>query len=238
VRVCVHIRVSLLSFQTSADKMNTMRFAILALALTTLPTAQGDDWPAPVIHEVFSHSRAYFVRVVPGKSFGDTVGFSGASKGPFATAEFYRLEKDRSYRLATTASLLNPVAPIDFFVTDRGVLITLDNWHNMGYGKAVAFYSPEGKPIRAYELSDLFTKSEIDGFRHSVSSIWWRKSAGNYVRQGEDSFNVTVNDAGAGFIFEVTGAYQYCETKEGRFLCRSVNNHKWREYREPSGGAH
>jgi hypothetical protein len=36
----------------------------------------------------------------------------------------------------------------------------------------------------------------------------------------------------------VTGAYQYCETKEGRFLCRSVNNHKWREYREPSGGAH
>jgi hypothetical protein len=236
--VCVHIRVSLLSFQTSADKMNTMRFAILALALTTLPTAQGDDWPAPVIHEVFSHSRAYFVRVVPGKSFGDTVGFSGASKGPFATAEFYRLEKDRSYRLATTASLLNPVAPIDFFVTDRGVLITLDNWHNMGYGKAVAFYSPEGKPIRAYELSDLFTKSEIDGFRHSVSSIWWRKSAGNYVRQGEDSFNVTVNDAGAGFIFEVTGAYQYCETKEGRFLCRSVNNHKWREYREPSGGAH
>jgi hypothetical protein len=188
---------------------------------------------------VFSHSRAYFVRVLPGKSIGDTVGSSDLAKGPFATAEFYRLEKDRSYRLAATAPLLNPVAPIDFFVTDRGLLITLDNWHNMGYGKVVAFYSPDGKPIRAYALSDMFTQSEIDGFQHSVSSIWWRKSAGNYVRQGEESFNVTVNDIGAGFIFEVSGAYQYCETKEGKFLCRDANqDRKWRAFREPSAVAH
>src|SRR5580765_8513124 len=152
-----------------------MRFALLILALAVLPAAQGDDWPAPVIREVFSPSRAYFVRVVPGKSLGDTVGFSGAPKGPFATAEFYRLEKDRSYRLAATASLLNPVAPVEFLVTDDGFLITLDNWHNTGYGKVVALYTREGKPIRAYELSDLFTNSEIEGFGHSVSSIPWRK---------------------------------------------------------------
>ncbi|HYM13849.1 MAG TPA: hypothetical protein VEU62_24130 [Bryobacterales bacterium] len=212
-----------------------MRFLMLALALVALPCARADEWPAPVIREAFSHSRAYFVRVLPGKSLGDTVGFRGASKGPFATAEFYRLEKDRSYRLAATAPLLNPVAPIDFFVTDRGFLITLDNWHNMGYGKVVAFYSPEGKLIRAYALSDLFTPSEIGGFRHSVSSIWWRKSVGSYVRQDENTFNVTVNDTGGGFVFEVSGAYQYCETKEGRFLCRNANkDRKWRAYREPT----
>src|SRR5713226_1244142 len=160
-----------------------MRFPMPALALTTLAVAQADDWPAPVIREAFSHSRAYFVRVLPGESFGDTVGFSGAAKGPFATAEFYRLEKDRSYRLAATAPLLNPVAPIDFFVTDRGFLITLDNWHNLGYGKVVAFYTPEGKPIRAYELADLFTSSEIEAFDTSVSSIRWRKFNA-YVRPG------------------------------------------------------
>jgi hypothetical protein len=216
-----------------------MRFAILALALATLPVAQGDDWPAPVIREAFSHSRDWFVRVIPGKSIGDTVGFSGAARGPYATAEFYWLEKDRSYRLAATAPLLNPVAPIEFFVTNHGILITLDNWHNMGYGKVVAFYSPEGKPIRAYGLSDLFTQGEIDGFRHSISSIWWRKSAGCYIRQGEDTFYVTVNDTGAGFVFEVSGVYQYCETREGRYRCRSANNdRKWRAYREPSAGAH
>ena len=216
-----------------------MRVPIPALALIALAVAQADEWPAPVIREAFSRSRAYFVRVVPGKSFGDTVGFSGEAKGPFATAEFYRLEKDRSYRLAATAPLLNPVAPIDFFVTDGGSLITLDNWHNMGYGKVVAFYSPEGKPIRAHALSDLFTQNEIEGFQHSVSSIWWRKSAGSYVRQGEGTFYATVNDTGAGFVFELSGAYQYCETREGRSLCRSTNqDRKWRAYREPGVGAH
>src|SRR5258706_2998058 len=122
-----------------------MRLPLLVLALAILPRAQGDDWPAPVVREVFSQSRDHFVRVIPGESFGDTVGFSGAAKGPFATAEFYRRENDRAYRLAATATLLNPVAPVDFFVTDRGFLITLDNWHNLGYGKTVAFYTAEGK---------------------------------------------------------------------------------------------
>ena len=187
------------------------------------------------MREVFSQSRAYFVRVLPGKSFGDTVGFSGTAKGPFATAEYYRLEKDRSYRLAATAPLLNPVAPAEFFVTDSGFLITLDNWHNTGYGKVVAFYTPEGKPIRAYELSDLFTKREIEGFGHSVSSIQWRKFAGDYVRPGGDTFNVTINDTGGAFIFELSGAYQYCETRAGNFLCRVANQGRtWRAFREPS----
>ena len=214
-----------------------MNFPILALIVLALPALQADDWPAPKIREVFSHSRAYFVRVLPGKSLGDTVGFSGAGKGPYATAEFYRLEKDRSYRLAATASLINPVEPVAFFVTDQGVLITLDNWHNMGYGKVVALYTAEGKPIRAFELSDLFMKSEIDGFRKSVSSIWWRTSVGSYVREGEATFNIMVNDKGAGFIFDVTGAYQFCETRAAEFLCRNTNQGRnWRAYREPRTG--
>jgi hypothetical protein len=191
-----------------------------------------------VIREVFSQSRTYFVRVLPGKSFGDTVGFSGAAKGPFATAEFYHLEKDRSYRLAATALLLNPIAPAEFFVTDRGFLITLDNWHNMGYGKVVAFYTPDGKPIRAYALSDLFSKSEIEGFDHSVSSIRWRKSSGSYVRPGGDTFNVTINDTGGAFVFELSAAYQYCETRGGSFLCRVANQGRtWHAFREPSLGS-
>jgi hypothetical protein len=214
-----------------------MRLSLLILALSVLPLAQGDEWPAPVIREVFSQSRAYFVRVVPGKSFGDTVGFKGAAKGPFATAEFYHLETDQSYRLAATASLLNPVAPAEFLVTDNGFLITLDNWHNMGYGKVVVLYTPEGKAIRAYELSDLFTKGEIEGFDHSVSSIQWRKFSGSYVRPGGDTINVTINDTGGTFIFELSGAYQYCETRGGAFVCRVANQERtWRAFREPNPG--
>ena len=207
------------------------------VGVTAAPHAQGDDWPAPVIREVFSPSRAFFVRVTPGKSIGDTVGFKGAAKGPYATAEFYRREQDTSYRLAVAVTLLNPVAPADFFVTDRGYLITLDNWHNIGYGKVVAFYTAEGKPLRSYELSDLFSKSEIEGFDHSVSSIAWRKSAGSYIRPAGDTFNITINDKGASFIFELSGAYQYCETRQGAFLCRTANQGRtWRGFREPDAG--
>jgi hypothetical protein len=209
-----------------------MRGRIILSTFVIFPAIHADEWPGPQIREVFSHSRNYFVRVNPGKSWGDTYGFKGAAKGPFATAEFYRVETDRSYRLTATANLLNPVAPVDFFVTDRGVLITLDNWHNMGYGSVVAFYAADGQPIRSYALSDLFTKTEVEGFRQSVSSIWWRKSTAAYIREDQETFNITVNDTGSAFIFEVaSGAYQYCENRNGGYSCRTSNMPRaWKAY--------
>jgi hypothetical protein len=129
--------------------------ATLTPALVTAPRA--DQWPPPETREGWSPSRDHFVRVIPGKGIGETVGFRGAPTGPHATAELYRRASDRSYRLAWTISLVNPVAPIDLFLTDRGYLVTLDNWHNMGYGKIFAFYSPEGSLIRSYALDDLFS---------------------------------------------------------------------------------
>ena len=213
-----------------------MRLDIFLFALGIAQFAPADDWPGPQTREVFSHSRAYFVRVIPGTSWGDTYGFKGAAKGPFAKAEFYRLEKDRSYRLTATAFLLNPIAPVDFFVTDRGFLIGLDNWHNRGYGAVAAFYTPAGEVIRRYELNGLFTKTEIDAFEHSESSISWRRPTGAYVRDDQGTFYVTGNDPGACFVFEVAnGGYQYCENKNGSSQCRRSNTTRtWAPYQEPS----
>src|SRR5438067_1227126 len=97
-----------------------MRLVLLLLLGSGL--AHADDWPGPVTKEVFSHSREYFVRVVPGEAVGDTFGFAGAKKGRYAAAEFYRRAPDRSYRLVAEVSLLNPVAPVEFFVSDGGHL--------------------------------------------------------------------------------------------------------------------
>jgi hypothetical protein len=87
---------------------------------------------------------------------------------------------------------------------DNGFFMTLDNWHNMGYGKVIALYTPEGKAIRSYELSDLFSKIEIEALEHSKSSIRWLKAPGAYVRPGGDTFNITINATGAAFILEQT----------------------------------
>src|SRR5579872_5931999 len=79
-----------------------------------------DEWQTAQVREVFSSSRNYFVRVTPGDSWGDTVGFQGAKKGPYAKAEFYKLETDKSYKPVAEITLLNPVAPVEFFVSDNG----------------------------------------------------------------------------------------------------------------------
>jgi hypothetical protein len=216
-----------------------MRLILLLIApLIALSAAHADEWPAPQIREVFSPSRAYFVRVNPGTGWGDTVGFAGSVKGPSATAEFYRLEKDRSYRFVASVSVRNPVAPVDVFVTNRGFLVTLDNWHNMGYGDIAAVYSPEGQLVKSYALSDLFNKSEIDGFSHSASSIWWRKDRGAYIRVDQETLYISVNDSGGGFVVNMsTGVYRYCETRSGNFLCRDSSSPRaWKSFREVSAG--
>ena len=181
-----------------------MSFALLAW--TALP-AQADSWAGPVTKEVFSASREYFVRVVPGKRLGDTFGFASEKKGPYARAEFYRRAPDRSYQLVAEASLLNPVAPVEFFVADSGQLVTLDNWHNVGYGKVVAIYDARGKPIRAYELRELFDAEAIKRFPHSVSSIQWRMGPA-YIRQDQSTALVTIAP-GVDLLFSLTsGAFK------------------------------
>jgi hypothetical protein len=53
------------------------------------------------------------------------------------------------------------VAPVDFFVSNTGEFVTLDNWNNRGYGAVLVLYRADGKLVRSYKLSDLFTKKEI-----------------------------------------------------------------------------
>jgi hypothetical protein len=207
---------------------------LVMLTMAGVAASWADQWPAPRTREVWSQSRDYFVRVIPGTSIGETVGLRGAPTGPPATAELYRRASDRSYRLAWTISLVNPVAPIDLFLTDRGYLVTLDNWHNMGYGKIVVFYAPDGQLVRGHALDDLFAAAEIDKLPRSVSSIWWRKQVA-YVRPDQRSLYVSVGDGGREFVFETeTGAYQFCETRDGAYRCRSSNDQRqWRGYVDP-----
>ena len=118
-----------------------MRFTLLCLTLAAV--ARADEWPAPQVREVFSGSRSYFIRVTPGASWGDTAGFSAADKGVFVIAELFRRDAGGAYRPAAKWRLANPVAPVEFFVAADGSLATLDNWHNVGFGKVAVFYSPE-----------------------------------------------------------------------------------------------
>jgi hypothetical protein len=181
-----------------------------------------DDWAAPQTKEVFSASREYFVRVKPGESLGDTFGFAGQKKGKYAAAEFYRRHQDRSYKLIAEAVLLHPVAPVEFFVSNDGRLATIDNWHNIGYGKVVSIYDSRGKVVRSYELSDLFQDEEIKSLGRSVSSIHWRNGPA-YIRPDQKTLLITVK-SGGDFLFGLeTGRFKYCEYQEKIYRCRNTN---------------
>ena len=206
--------------------------ALFVFACAGMGPARADSWAAPQVREVFSASRDHFVRVIPGNSLGETVGFAGAAKGAHATAEFYTRQPDRSYRLAQTVSLLNPVAPVDFFVSNHGQLATIDNWHNRGYGRVVAVYDARGKLVTAYTLEELFSKQEIDGVSHSVSSRAWHRGP-VYINQDQRTLYLMVASGRDLVVSLYSGRFAFCETRGGKYLCRDSNqDRRWRPYAE------
>ena len=207
-----------------------LRSICLAMWLCVAASSHADDWARPQVREVFSASRDHFIRVIPGTSIGDTVGFEGAAKGEYASAEFYRREEDRSYRLVASVRLLNPVAPVDFFVSDDGQLVTIDNWHNRGYGNVLAVYDAVGKPVKAYTLADIFTRAEIDAAPHSLSSIAWH-SGPVYINQDQRTLYMMVASGRDLVLGLGTGRFAYCERRAGKYLCRNSNaDRRWRSY--------
>jgi len=183
--------------------------ALLGLAFNPAASS-ADDWPAPKREEVFSKNGLRFVRIVPGESVGDTFGFAGASKGRYARAEFYLRQPNRSFKLTADIELVNPVAPVSAMLSDSGALITFDNWHNAGYGKVVAIYSPTGKPLAANELEDLYPDDSLATLPMSSSSRWWRcRPLGWSDVDGQTK--VFVHDRiGGHFIFDLTdGSHRY-----------------------------
>jgi hypothetical protein len=217
--------------------MRTVRGRLLmgtAIFLALSAILSADEWPLPLIREVFSEARGHFVRVTPGNSWGDTMGFAGSPKGEFTKAEFYHRRQDGAYVPGASVTTVNPVAPVEFYVSDAGYLATMDNWHNMGYGKVFALYAPDGALVKSYELSDLFSKEEIERFDHSASSIWWHRGA-TYIQKGQKMLYVMIDEKGGGMSFDLeTGAYQYCEWHPMEFLCRtSSGDRKWEPYKNP-----
>lgn len=155
--------------------------AVLLLVLVPASPVGADSWPGPRVVSVFSENGDRFVRIVPGASVGDTVGFAGAPRGAYARGEFYARQPDRSYRLVADVPLANPVAPVEALVSNGGHLLTLDNWHNLGHGPVVAVYGPSGSLLRSYRLEELYDARRLASIPTSVSSRWWRCAVSGFV---------------------------------------------------------
>ena len=212
--------------------MSVLRSLALAVSIGLIATAaRADSWAGPQVREIFSASRDHFVRITPGDNLAALVGFGGSAKGKNAIAEYYRRHPDRSYRLEHTANLLNPVAPVDVFVSNDGRLVTVDNWHNRGYGDVLAVYGADGGLVKSYALEDLFPKAEIDAFPHSVSSRHWHKGP-VYLNKDQRTLYMMVTDGHDIVLGVETGRFAYCETRQSKYVCRTSAAGGWVPYKE------
>ena len=185
-------------------------FRIVLCVLLTPSSGWADSWAGARPFQVFSESGKYFIRVIPGDSIGDTVGFAGARKGIFAHARYYALQADRSYKLRHEVKLQNPVAPVDLLLSDQGQFVTFDNWHNLGYGKVVAIYAATGKLLRSYELNQLYSSSLQEKIPASVSSRHWRCQPVHFVEPKEQARVYVPEVLGGYFVFTLaTGEMVY-----------------------------
>lgn len=208
-----------------------MRWLLVIVTMfSALAVAHADRWQSVQIREVFSANRDHFVRVTPGNSWGDVQGFKGAGRDRYATAEFFRRADDGSYAPIAKVTLPNPVAPVEFLVSNAGRLATVDNWHNRGYGTAVAIYAADGAMVKAYALADLFTEAEIAVFLRSSSSIHWHDGP-VYINQDQKTLYLMIK-SGTDMVFGLeTGKFAYCETRDSKYQCRDTNADRvWRPY--------
>lgn len=122
-----------------------------------------------------SDNAEWLVRITPGESIGDVYGFAGAESGEYASAIVYRFDFETgTYLEVSRFNTGNPVAPVEVYAANDGRVVTLDNWHNFGIGNVVSVYDFEGNALLDLKLTDIYTVEELEKFRRSVSSLWWR----------------------------------------------------------------
>jgi hypothetical protein len=81
-------------------------------------------------------------------------------------------------------------------------------------GRRLRRIPPNGRVVFAHELKHLFSPEEVETFRRSVSSIWWRTET-VYVRDGQQSVYISLDGKGSELIVEPeTGHWQCCEWRK------------------------
>jgi hypothetical protein len=175
-----------------------------------------DSWGTPQLQGKASARGTYLVRVVPGSSKGDVFGYEGQPKGPYATAEWHKYDGTQ-YQRVGRATLLNPIAPVDIEVTEKGNLITLVNWHNKGIGYVLAIFTPEGKVLKRYKLLDLYSERDVKRMRTTTSSIHWRCEGFSFVLDSPRELWIDDSLGGRLEVNVETGTFKY---EQGGGSCR------------------
>jgi hypothetical protein len=200
--------------------MRGSSFCVAALLLgCAAASVKGDTWEAPKNRKVPSENGKYTALVVP-----RSIEKPGGADAEKPVVHLYKGVPGAGGKWSTLwkVKLSNETAPVDVFVTNDGRhVVTLDNWHSVGYGEdVVAFYAapkevadakvpgppPEGRQLARYSLEKLLSRDEIEKVSHSVSSRWWRNGGSTFLDEaGETPYLcVRLGNGGRWLAWDVT----------------------------------
>jgi hypothetical protein len=133
------------------------------IALMFVSSISADSWTRPSAKLVSSADTQLIVRIVPGNGRRN------------AQATYYKRDSaTESYLSFQEIELPNATIPIEAYVNNLGVLVTVDSHGSAGFGPVVSIINKDGSLLRSYTLDDLYTPSAIREIPTTVSSRWWR----------------------------------------------------------------
>jgi hypothetical protein len=169
--------------------MRRSHLALAAAAAAVLaPSASGDSWMPYGARRAVDPTGRYYV-ALEGVKYG-TGGaqfvFARAKEGsppvaPFTSTGFQDPSPtDVGVREGDTVLAEGKLetAPLEVRVSSRGIgFAAMEEYGAVGGGTSFAWVTAEGEVRHPKKMSDLFTKEEIAKFTHTVSSVWWFRTA-------------------------------------------------------------
>lgn len=164
---------------------------VIFLALGMIcPVSWPDSWIMPQKQTYCSSDKKFCFEVVPRKiasqlkyfeekvKEGETGQARPLPENQRCKGTLFKQEQSGKHKTVWSIPLSNDVAPVEALVSNDGkYVVTLDNWHAMGYGSdVVVIIGPEGKLVKSFSLKDMLHE-DAENVPTSVSSRWWRKEA-------------------------------------------------------------
>ena len=134
----------------------------VALLVALAGASGADSWAAPQVKEVFSGSREWFVRVVPGTSIGETYGFAGCA----LVLSLYALLIWRALHILTVAKNLFGA----LIAGGIAVMLLFQLFVNIGMNVGIMPITGVTAPLLSFGGSSMLSTFLALGLLHSINA--------------------------------------------------------------------